>query len=139
MKKILIGILVLIILITGGYLYIRFSVLRPKDIKPDTSTSKSIVDLRPRLIAKLRQIVKDGSDGLYNLSIEKIEPHISSGGVNMTIIRIIPDSLTVLKLKSSPDAPDVVFKISIDSFHIDGIGIEELLNMKSFNLKTISF
>ena len=32
-----------------------------------------------------------------------------------------------------------VFKISIDSFHIDGIGIEELLHRNQLNLKTISF
>jgi len=139
MKKILIVILALIILITGGYLYIRFSVLKPKEIKPDNSTSKSIVDLRPRLIAKLRQMVKDGSDGLYNLSIKKIEPHISSGGVDMMTISVVPDSIIVLKLRSSPTAPDVVFKISIDSFHIDGLGIEELLHRNSLNLKTISF
>ena len=100
----------LIILITGGYLYIRFSVLKPKDFKPDTSKSKSIVDLRPQLIAKLRQMVKDGSDGLYNLSIGKIEPHISSGGMDMMTIRIVPDSLTVSKLKSSPVAPGGSFQ-----------------------------
>jgi hypothetical protein len=113
--------------------------LRSKDFKPDTSKSKSILDLRPALIAKLRQLVKDGSDGLYNLSIGEIEPHVSSGGVDMITVKIIPDSVTLLKLKSTPDAPDEVFKISIDSFHIDGIGIEDLLHRNQLSLKAISF
>ena len=35
--------------------------------------------------------------------------------------------------------PDEVFKISIDSFHIDGIGIEDLLRTGTqLKLKTIS-
>ena len=105
MKKIFIVILVLIILLTCGYLYVRFSVLKSKDFKPDTTKSKSILDLRPQLIAKLQQLVKDGSDGLYNLSIGEIEPHISSGGVDMMTVKIVPDSLTLLKLKSSPVLP----------------------------------
>src|ERR1700730_11088314 len=101
MRKIFIVILALIIVVTAGYLYIRFSVLRSKDFKPDTTKSKSIADLRPQLIAKLRQMVKDGSDGLYNLSIGEIEPHVSSGGVDMITVKIVPDSLTLLSLKNS--------------------------------------
>jgi hypothetical protein len=139
MKKILIVILILIVLITGAYLYIRFSVLRSKDFKPDTTKSKSILDLRPQLIAKLQQLVKDGSGGLYNLSIGEIEPHISSGGVDIMNVNIVPDSLALLKLKSAPIAPDQFFKISIDSFHIDGLGIEDILHKDQVNLKTISF
>jgi hypothetical protein len=139
MKKILIVILVLVILVTGGYLFVRFSVLKSKNFKPDTTKSKSILDLRPQLIAKLRQLVKDGSDGLYNLSIGEIEPHISSGGIDMMTVQIVPDSVTLSKLKSSPVAPGEVFKISMDSFHIDGIGIEDLLHRNQVNLKTISF
>ncbi|MEP6952416.1 MAG: hypothetical protein ABI863_24195 [Ginsengibacter sp.] len=139
MKKILIVILILIVLITGVYLYIRFSVLRSKDFKPDTSKSKSILDLRPQLIAKLQQLVKDGSGGLYNLSVGEIRPHISSGGVDMITVRMVPDSLALLKLKNSADAPGEVFKMSIDSFHIDGLGIEDLLHENKVDLKTISF
>lgn len=139
MKKILIVILILIVLITSAYLYFRFSVLRSKDFKPDTTKSKSILDLRPQLIAKLQQLVKDGSGGLYNLSIGEIEPHISSGGVDMISVKIVPDSLALLKLKTSGSAPGEVLKISIDSFHIDGLGIEDLLHKNEVDLKTISF
>lgn len=139
MKKIFIVILVLIIIVTGGYLYLRFSVLKSKNFKPDTTKSKSLLDLRPQLIAKLRQLVKDGSNGLYDLYIGEIEPHISSGGMDMMTVKIVPDSLTLTKLKNSSVAPDEVFKVSIDSFHIDGIGIEDLLHRNEVDLKTISF
>ncbi len=138
MKKIFIVILAIIILFICSYLYVRFSVLKSKNFKPDTTKSKSILDLRPQLIAKLQQMVKDGSDGLYNLSIEKIEPHVISGGMDIMNMKIAPDSLTLSKLKSSSIAPTEVFKISIDSFHIDGIGIEDILHKNQVNLKTIS-
>ena len=65
-KKLLIIIGVVIILFAGGYLYIRYGLLKTKDIKPDAAKSTSLLDLRPALIAKLKQIVKDGSNGLYN-------------------------------------------------------------------------
>jgi hypothetical protein len=138
MKKILILILTLIILLTCGYLYIRYHVLSSKDFKPDTANSKSILDLRPALIAKLQQLVKDGSDGLYNLSISEIRPHITSGGMDMINVKVVPDSLRLLQLKTSYVNPSEVIKISIDSFHIDGIGVGDLLQSNRIDLKTIS-
>lgn len=139
MKTILIVISILILIVTGIYFYIRFSVLRSKDFKPDNTKSKSTLDLRPRLIAKLQQLVKDGSSGLYNLSITEIEPRLNSGGVDITGMKIVPDSVTLSVLKSTQDAPGEVVKLSIDSFHIDGLGIEDLLHKSEIDLKTISF
>ena len=78
---------------------IRFSVLQSRDFKPDTTKSKSILDLRPQLIAKLQQLVKDGSNGLYNLSIGKIEPHISSGGVDMNNGEDCSRQCNIIKIK----------------------------------------
>jgi hypothetical protein len=120
-------------------LYLRFSLLKSKDFKPDTTQSRSILDLRPQLITRLQQVVKDGTAGLYNLSIGKIEPHINSGGGDIMAVKIVPDSTILVRLKSSPDAPAEVLKISIDSFHIDGIGIGDLLHSNQVDLKTVSF
>jgi hypothetical protein len=138
MKKILITAIVLILLVTGGYLYIRYHALRAKDFPPDNSKSRSIVDLRPALIARLQQMVKDASAGLYKLSIEKIEPHLRSGGVDIMQVAIVPDSSVLSALKEKHDLPAEVFKVYMDSFHIDGIGIDELLHQRSVHLKTIS-
>lgn len=67
MKRLLFIFIFVIIIVSGGYFYIRFVVLKAKDFKPDYSKSKSVADLRPALIAKLQQLVKDASGGLYSL------------------------------------------------------------------------
>ena len=60
MSRIRIAIIVLIILSISAYLYVRYSVLKAKDFKPDNSKAATPLDLRPSLIAKLQQLVKDG-------------------------------------------------------------------------------
>ena len=69
-RKSVIIVAAVFLLIVGGYLYLRFGYLKTKDFKPDTSKEKNPIDLRPSLIAKLQQLVKDGSNGLYILSVE---------------------------------------------------------------------
>ena len=84
MKKLYLLLIAIIIVVAGAYFYIRFVFLKSKDFKPDYSKSKSIADLRPAIIAKLQQLVKDASGGLYHLSIDKIDPHISALSIDMT-------------------------------------------------------
>jgi len=83
MKKIFLIFVSIIVVIIGVYLYIRFDFLKAKDFKPDNSKSKSIVDMRPAIIAKLRQLVKDASRGLYHLSIGNIDPHIAASSIDI--------------------------------------------------------
>jgi hypothetical protein len=75
-KKIAIILALVLLIIAGSYVFIKYNFLKAKDFKPDTSKQKSIIDLRPSIIAKLQQLVKDGSNGLYILSIEKINPDV---------------------------------------------------------------
>ena len=35
-----------------------------------------MLDLRPAIIAKLQQVIKDGSQGLYILSVEQLQPDV---------------------------------------------------------------
>ena len=58
--------------------------------------------------------------------------------MDLLTVKIVPDSVTLSGIKGSPDASGEVFKISIDSLHIDGIGIEDLLRTDQLKLKTIS-
>src|SRR6185312_3936761 len=137
MKKLSLIVLILIIFISGAYFYIRFVVLKAKDFKPDYTKSKSIADLRPALIAKLQQLVKDASGGLYDLSIGKIDPHISDLSIDISGADLIPDTEMVKNLDKSHMLPDNVFKISLSSLHIDGIQIKDLLSKNHLSLKHI--
>jgi len=137
MKRIYVIISVVIIVAITGYLYIRFSVLKTKNFKPDNAKANSVLDLRPAIIAKLQQLVKDGSDGLYKLSIEKIEPDVLASRLDMMNAAIIPDTASIGKLDSAHKLADDVFKISFSSLHLEGIGIDDLLSGDHVSLKEI--
>ena len=137
MKTVYIILIVIVLLITSGYLFIRFSLLRSKDFKPDNSKSRSFLDLRPSIIAKIQQLVKDGSGGLYLLSIEKIEPNVLSSRVDIIKASITPDSTALNKLDKANNLSDNLFKISFASLHIEGIGLNDLLSKEHLKLKNI--
>lgn len=138
MKKIFLIFTVIFLIISGGYIYIWFVVLKAKDFKPDYSKSKSIIDMRPALIAKLQQLVKDGSGGLYYLSIGKIDPHVTASSVDIINAELIPDSARIKSIDHSHKLPDDIFRISFSSLHIDGIGINDILSKSHLSLKLIS-
>lgn len=136
-RKLLIIFFSVIVLVIAAYFYLRFSILNTHDFKPDTSDARSILDLRSQLIAKLQQVVKDGTDGLYNLSIKQIEPNVMQSRFIVIKAVLTPDSAALVRLENLEKAPDDVFKVLIDSFYIDGIGIGDLLSLKTINLDSV--
>lgn len=136
-KVLAIAIVFVVAAVVGVYVYLRYSALKAKDFKPDSSKSKSLTDLRPALIAKLQQVVKDASDGLYMLQIEQIEPSLVNSTVDLFNVTLTPDSFVLKKLDNLQSAPDDVFTIKLNSLHITGIGIADLLNKKNINLQSI--
>jgi len=110
----------ILIVVIAAYLYVHFTVLKIKDPKPGDSKSQSGMDVRPLLIAKLKQLVKDGSNGLYNLSIEKLDPDVVQSQLNIIHATLVPDTAALTRIDNAKKAPDNVFKISFDSLHIAG-------------------
>jgi hypothetical protein len=137
MKKLSLILIVIIIIVSGAYFYIRFVVLKAKDFEPDYSKSKSVADLRPAIIAKLQQLVKDASGGLYNLSIDKIDPHISDLSIDIAGAVLTPDSAIIKNPDKSRMLPDDLFKISLSSLRIEGVRIKDLLSKDHLSLKYI--
>jgi len=137
MKKKLVIFFIIFFTGTAGYLVLRFYFLKSPDFKADLSKSRSFIDLRPTIIAKLRQMVKDGSNGLYKLSIGDIEPDLLASQLTITNATLVVDSLVLKRFDSMHLAPDDVFHISFRSLHISGISITDLLSTKAINLQTI--
>ena len=137
-KKIAIILALVLLIIAGSYVFIKFNFLKAKDFKPDTSKQKSIIDLRPAIIAKLQQLVKDGSNGLYILSIEKINPDVFASKLDVVNASIHVDTAAMLQLDSLKRLPDDIFTIRFDSLHIDGIGIVDLLHRNRINITGIN-
>jgi hypothetical protein len=144
MRKLHIVVLVIGAIIIAGYVSLRI-ILKPKGAvstgvhaeQPIVEKPKSFLDLRPKLIARLQEIVKKGSDGLYNLSIEKIEPDLLNSNVQVLNARLVPDAGALASLDKEKKAPDDVFEIFSHSLQIDGIGLEDLLTKDVIDLKTI--
>ena len=137
MRKIIITGLILLLVVSSAYLYIRVHVLKAKDIKPDTAKEKNVLDLRPALIAKLQQLVKDGSNGLYILSIQKLEPHILESKLDAANVFIKIDTAVMHHLDSLHLLPDDIFTFYFSSLHIDGIGIDDLLHKNRIEITGI--
>ena len=122
MKKILVLLFVIFLIGTVGYLLLRFYFLKAPDFKADLSKSKSIIDLRPAIIAKLRQMVKDGLNGLYKLSIDDIELDLPGSRLVLTNATLTVDSFVLKRFDSMHLVPDEVFHITLRSLYITGIG-----------------
>jgi hypothetical protein len=136
-KFLLITICVLIAIGIGGYLYTRFHVLKTKDFKPDKSKERNVTDLRPAIIAKLQQVVKDGSGGLYKLSIGEINPDVAASRVDVKDAVIDIDSTALKRMDDLKQLPDELFRIKFDSLRIDGFGIADLLDKKNMSINEI--
>jgi hypothetical protein len=134
-KIILISVISVVVIISGGFLYLKYGVLKTNDVKPDISEASSVLDLRPAIIAKLQQLVKDGSDGLYTLSIKKIDPDLLSSKLDVLDGIIAVDTAAMQRLDESKKLPDDIFRINFHSLHIDGIGISDLLKTKNIDIK----
>ncbi|HUS02595.1 MAG TPA: hypothetical protein VMY77_12745 [Chitinophagaceae bacterium] len=136
-KRFLIAALILFFLIIAGYLFIRYRYLKVKSFTPDNSKAKNAIDLRPSIIAKLQQLVKDGSNGLYILSVEKIEPHLLSSKLDAFNASIRIDTAAMQHLDSLELLPDDIFTFTFPKLHIDGIGIDDLLHKDRLELTGI--
>ncbi|MFL5738693.1 MAG: hypothetical protein ACJ75B_00640 [Flavisolibacter sp.] len=145
MKKINLIFLIIGVLTLSGYVIVRYNLRTPgfvstsaKDPSASTKPGETSLDLRPALITKLQQLVKQGSDGLYNLSIHEIEPDLLSSSVLLKKLELRPDSLAWKSLRDQGNEPSDVFTIVLDSLKIDGIGIKDLVNKDAMNLNSIT-
>lgn len=148
MKKISIGFAILGIIVLSGYIYLRHHLGTPgekpsptaqaqQQHQPATKSAESPLDLRPLLIAKLKQLVKDGSGGLYNLFIQQADPDIVNQTITIKELALIPDTAALQAMERERKAPDDVFKISVHSLTIDGLGIADFLHKDSIRLTDI--
>ena len=145
MKKISIIILIIGAVIVSAYVYLRHSISTP-GFEPTAAASpintpkkaESVADLRPLFIAKLQEMVKAGSGGLYNLSIHKVEPDILNASVIIKNAELVPDTAVLLQLKKQDKLPSQVYRIMLGYLKIEGLGLQDFLNTKKLDLKSIS-
>jgi len=137
-KKLIVILSVFLLIAISAYIYVRYHYLKVKTFKPDNTKAKNIIDLTPAIIAKLQQVVKDGSDGLYVLSIEKLNIDVLASKFDAVNVSIAVDTTAMLRLDQLKKLPDDIFKIKFASLHVDGMGINDLIDQKHIVIDTIS-
>jgi hypothetical protein len=144
MKKIAVIFLIIGLMVVSAYVYVNYSLNTPgftpaqaKDTTVQAKPSESFLDLKPKLIEKLQQLVKQGSNGLYNLFIHELKPNILNSTVRISNASLVPDTAAMKELEQSKNLPDEIFKIKADSIWIDGLGIKDILSKDVIDVKTI--
>lgn len=122
-KAILISIVVIAVLITGGYFYLKM---------------RKSKDFEPLLKAKLQEVVRDASDSLYVLSIGKLEVDVVGAEVKASDLQLSVDSARLKVLMARGTAPVDVYKISLSDLNIDGLSVADLLNKKNISLDLLN-
>lgn len=148
-KRLLIIVLVIGAIVVGGYLFIRFSLQRAivKDngitgkIQPPLAAAEnvkaSVVDLGPLFIKRLQQLVKNSSNGLYDLSVGDIKVDLLASTVSLQNVAVRPNEEDLKSIKKSGQLPDNIFNISFKSLLIEGINLDDAVNTKKMNFKLV--
>src|SRR6476661_1248078 len=119
LKKIILISLIILAIISAGFFYVKKDLLKARDFKPDNSKAKTVLDLRPAIIAKLQQVIKDGSQGLYILSVEQLQPDMLASKLDVIDGTISIDTVAMRQLDKAEKLPDDLFHIKFHSLHID--------------------
>jgi len=130
---------IIVILAIAVFIFIRLllSDSAKNNVYKGKPTATTPIDLRPAIIAKLQSLIKTGSDGLYDLSIQAIEPDIVSSTLDIVGAKLMPDVQALKRLDSLRKAPDDIFTLSLDSLHITGINVDDLLHTSDILLDSI--
>jgi len=120
MKKKWIVLIVLAGIALAAYLYLR---IRKTD------------DFEPQLKAKLAEMVKEASNGLYILDMKRIEIDVTNGFVIAKDITLLPDSARMIELEKMQQLPNDIFTVHLDKLDLEGLSPLELINGKNISLE----
>lgn len=121
-KAIVITLSIIAVLIIGAFLYLK--VRKSKDFEP-------------LIKAKLQQLVKEASDSLYVLNIDKIEVDVVGSNAKVMNAELLIDSGRLNQLLAAGTAPQDVFKVSVSALNIDELNVGDLLDKKNIDLNTL--
>ena len=121
-KKWIIILTTIFVLVAGVFFYIKF---------------RGSKDFEPVIKEKLQQIVKEASDSLYILDVDKINVDVVNSQVIVINASLNIDTIRLAQLDKLQQAPNDVYKISLKNLLIDGINVDDFLKKNSFDLKTL--
>lgn len=138
-KTLWLSLLVAALLLLGGYWYLRHS-LRLSISKDADKTGQTIeiqdslggkkvseTDLRPLLIARVRQLLKKSSNGLYDLSVGDLKLDVFGSSMVLQGVQLKSDSTMLDSLRRIKQLPDDVVNVSFDSLRVEGIDLNDAI------------
>lgn len=111
-----------VIIISGALLYLKF---------------RSSTDFEPLIKEKLQQLVKEGSNGLYKLDVERISVDVLDEQIVVLNAGLNIDSIRLSQLDAEQQAPNDIYKIAFENLVIEGIGPDDFLKKKNIDLGTL--
>jgi hypothetical protein len=145
-KRIFYSLLILSLIIIGTYLFIRIGLSSGKKEEQEKGSSgkelpsvsaESDLDLRPLLVAKLQELIKMGSNGLYSFTLDSLVIDVTQSRVTLFNAALNYDSKALRLLETMGEAPPDVFRIKLNNLHIEGINVDEVLNQKRVDLQLV--
>jgi hypothetical protein len=111
------------VIVLGAFLYLKFR-------KAD--------DFEPLIKQKLQQAVRDASDSLYILDIDKIDVDVLASTIKVHNAKLLIDSARLKVLDATGKAPADVFKIAVSDIAVDGFSVDDLLKKKNIDLSLLN-
>jgi hypothetical protein len=121
LKKILIGIAILIVLAA-----VAFQVF--------------ITRYLPSMVKeRLADVIVKGSDSLYRFEVGKFDVSFWGGSVRFSDLRITIDTARYKKMEAEKRLPPLTFQLNLPAGSINGIGLRALIWKKKIDISTIRF
>jgi hypothetical protein len=146
-KKLFLILLIPCVLLLAGYLFLRISLQQKNKAgekqtsikQPDSLGGKKVLeaDLRPLFIARMQQLLKQSSNGLYNLSIGNMEVDVLASTISLHDVAVKREEAVYEKLKSTHSLPQNVFEGAFKSLVIEGINIDDALTRQTMDYKLV--
>ncbi len=99
--------------------------------------TRKLDDFEPQIKAKLQEVVRNGSRGLYRMDAEKVTVDVVESKIILSNVHIGYDSLRYATLIAQKQAPKDVFELKFKSLVIDGLSAADVLARKNLDLNVI--
>lgn len=145
MKKIYVVLLIVISLILVGFIAFRYYLNRDIQQKREITGTPpgaiqnpdSTLDFKSLFIAKIQQMVYDGSKRLYHVTIQDMETDLVESRVYLKNVKLNYDNKVLDSLHKLQQAPDDVIKASFATLQINGINLDDVLTRNTIDFKDV--
>ena len=117
-KRILSVLLIVIILISGAAVYLNYY-------------------WKPILTQRIREAIHRSTDGLYRVEFDNIRVNFISGRLNVSNIRLIPDTLVYERMKLDSVAPRHLYRVEIAELVLKRIQPWKIYTEGKLEIKTV--